>query len=71
MIDRMCKTLEKQARDNNHHVTDGFQAAHILKVPMLRIDCELCDFFAVMDPETGKFIQSYSGPCRGNNSQEG
>ena len=71
MIDRICIDLETKAKENNHHrIGKGFQDALILgKVKMFRMDCEVCDFFAVVDPKTGKNIQSYSGPCRGRNDQ--
>jgi hypothetical protein len=66
MIDRICENLERKAKENNHKIVDGFYEALIMgKAKMLRMDCEVCDFFAIVDPNTGKNIQSYSGPCRG------
>ena len=66
MIDLICGTLEKQALENNHNIGKGFYDAILAgKVPMLRMDCQDCDFFVVVDPTFGKHIQSKSGPCTG------
>jgi hypothetical protein len=65
MIDRICIDLETKAKTDHHHIGKGFQDALILgKVKMLRMDCQQCDFFIVVDPETGKYVQSFNGPCK-------
>lgn len=70
MIDRIYKNLETKAKADHHQIGKGFCEALLLKTKMLRLDCQQCNFFIVMDPESGKYIQSYSGPCRGNNDQQ-
>jgi hypothetical protein len=69
VIDRLCENLERQATANHHQIGVGFREALMLgKVRMLRMDCQCCDYFMIIDPISLKHIQSYPGPCRGNNN---
>lgn len=64
MIDRICESLERQARESDRHDVGGFTECLLLgEVRVLRMDCRVCDFFAIVDPETGRHIQSMSGVC--------
>jgi hypothetical protein len=64
MIDRICENLERQAKADHHQIGKGFYEALLLKTRMLRMDCQSCDFFVVVDHESGKYIQSFNGPCK-------
>jgi len=64
MINRICEILERQARENDGHDVGGFSECLLLgKVRVLRMDCRACDWFALVDPETGQHLQSRSGHC--------
>jgi hypothetical protein len=65
MIDQLCKSIEHQAQQDGHVIGKGFVDAFLLKIKMLRMDCQICDYFVIIDPKTGKHIQSSTGRCPG------
>ena len=64
-IDPVCEKLMDQAIENNHSIGTGFRDVLLLdRFPALRLDCKKCNFFILVDPETGRYIQSYTGVCK-------
>lgn len=66
MLDKICEELEREALDKGHDIGLGFYEALMLgKVPMLRMDCRKCDFFAVVEPSSYRCLKSGEGSCDG------
>lgn len=64
MIRKIISSIEEQAKTNKHDIGGGFYETKILnKKIVLRLNCSKCDFFAILDPETGRFLRSNKGLC--------